>query len=81
MTYEMLCKAKDFLQKNHQLNLSALHGDNTVASTNNLLQQQGQSVSSAFSLLGNSLQGITQNSSPQPFPAGNGVFGFNGGAF
>lgn len=81
MSFEMLCKAKDFLQKNHQLNLTALHGDNTVAATNQLLSQQGDSVGSAFALLGNSLQGLTQNSSPLPFPTGNNAFGFNGSAF
>ena len=81
MNYQMLCKAKDFLQKNHQLNMQALHGDNTVASTNNLLAQQGDSVSSAFGLLGNSLQGITQNSGSPPFPSGAGAFGLNGSTF
>lgn len=81
MNYQMLCKAKDYLQKNHELNLRVLHGDNTLASSNALLQQQEAAVGSAFGLLGNSLQGITQNSSSPPFPTGQGVFGFNGGAF
>ena len=81
MNYQMLCKAKDFLQNNHKINMQVLHGDNTLASSNNLLQQQSEAVGSAFGLLGNSLQGITQNSSPFPFPAGQGAFGFNGGAF
>lgn len=81
MQYQMLCKAKDYLQKNHHLNIMALHGDNTLASSNELLRQQGDAVGSAFGLLGNSLQGISQNSTPMPFPQGNGAFGFNGGGF
>ena len=81
MNYQMLCKAKEFLQKNHQLNLTALHGDNTLANSNQLLSQQGDSVGSAFGLLGNSIEGLTQNNTPFPFPSGQGVFGFNGGAF
>ena len=81
MNYQMLCKAKDFMQKNHELNLRVLHGDNVLANSNQLLAQTGDAAGSAFGLLGNSLQGITQNSAPFPFPTGQGAFGFNGGAF
>ena len=82
LNYKMLCKAKDYLQDNHKILMTALHGGDTLGNANELLEQIGANAGGAFGLLGNSLEGLSQNSSPFPFPAfGAQGLGFNGAGF
>ena len=79
--YEMLCKAKDFAQRNFQITQASLHGGTagTLNAATDILNGQGNNASSAFALLGNSLQGLSQNTATPPFPTGGAAFGTGGG--
>ena len=79
--FEMLCKAKDYVQRNFALVQSSLHGgtSGTLANTNDLLQSQASQAGGSFGSLGNSLENLIQLSNPTPpFGSGQATFGSGG---